>query len=600
MTTPNIYTYDWFSNRDENAVIANSSLSLGLDIDTDFSKFLYTPAQVNDFCSNTTKFTMELIKTAKVVCENKNVSVLIKKDGTESYTDGKNIVISHEPIKTNPNYKGIDLSLGLLLHELCHCRFTNFGYIVGAKNRINPLIHHIHNIIEDEVIEEMLGTIHPGYSKFIAKVKNFVVETGAQVEDIDNDPNELNVIMGMLWYAIRFPKELSKFSQKNLEKFAEPMEKIYQILKDGKVFEINVAEGPTQRNLDAAFKIYDVIRTYIVDEENNSNEKFLQMIADSATNSPVLTLEIGSSESESSNPNEYDKTMMNVVKEALDEMNNEKENKGSWNGFGGESSSIGARTPQSGDRKLYVQIVSETRDLIQYVRSMVVCNSTKDVLNINRFRRNGQLDTSKLAEAMQNINTVYNQRNFKKVQKSGAKYTFVLMLDESGSMNRNHTHRFASKLATIFTEALYGYDEIDFRVYGHGDNVIKYIGGNASDKSVVCNRQLQFNQNESISYKTIIEDVRSTTSLPIVAVNITDSKYLSTPAAISQVFNQFDRITFGLISLDDTADDRIKAANDEIYGPDNWMISNNRSPIGVKEIVTKIANIIKINYDKNK
>ena len=195
----------------------------------------------------------------------------------------------------------------------------------------------------------------------------------------------------------------------------------------------------------------------------------------------------------------------------------------------------------------------------------------------------------------------------KKSESPDPKYAFVLSIDESGSMGPKSSYEYsprniATKLACIFYEAMKDYDGIDLYIYGHGENIVKYVTPKDKNPYKLGNRRCQGMQNDAKSYDTILKYVRLHTNKKIFFLNITDSLYLSNEESLIKTISKWkDRnVSFGLLSINSFEKNKTKydTINDRMYG-DNWVsIPNSKS--GMKEALIRFSNIVRKNYDKLK
>jgi uncharacterized protein YegL len=78
--------------------------------------------------------------------------------GTEAATNGDTIFLPALPLDSPPEM--VALARGFLDHESAHIRDTNMEQL--KKAHLNPLEHHLWNIIEDWRVEKVLGDHYPG------------------------------------------------------------------------------------------------------------------------------------------------------------------------------------------------------------------------------------------------------------------------------------------------------------------------------------------------------------------------------------------------------------------------------------------------------
>jgi hypothetical protein len=130
--------------------------------------------------SNNHRFDLlELASTQRAITNyvkiltNKEIPVNFVQNNGDSFTDGKEIVIT-----SHITPKNVDEVVGLALHEASHCIFTNFktlkylGNIILNNNRYKHLFPNkdhvllITNFIEDRRIDEFVYNSAPGYKGY--------------------------------------------------------------------------------------------------------------------------------------------------------------------------------------------------------------------------------------------------------------------------------------------------------------------------------------------------------------------------------------------------------------------------------------------------
>ena len=248
------------------------------------------------------------------------------------------------------------------------------------------------------------------------------------------------------------------------------------------------------------------------------------------------------------------------------------------------------------------QIEADASKFSKIIRNISVNNvATKAVTVVNRFLRNGNLDSRLLASAIQGVPTVYQQRICKNVKKNEPKFAIVLTLDESGSINELQRRIFVT-YCTAFMKAFEKDANIEVYVYGHADYLRCYYSKKKKDLDLLYSNYSECGQCESVSYREIINDVKSQTNLPIVMVNFTDSGYCDSSLNISQLVNEFkNKVSFNtLIFSDNYYVEKIKKINNDIYGEGHYLINttnlNRRTSNINKEFLMDVVKLINSNY----
>ena len=133
------------------------------------SKFIYKEMEIETYKTSAELMSQALLYVSNQVTEN-SAQLVVKKNSDDSYTDGKHIVVGMNPMNEYSNaYDGMDIEMGLACHEACHCAFTDFKNYDLEKVKY-PIAHWLHNVYEDECIEEMLGVRKPQWMYFLNHV----------------------------------------------------------------------------------------------------------------------------------------------------------------------------------------------------------------------------------------------------------------------------------------------------------------------------------------------------------------------------------------------------------------------------------------------
>ena len=138
-----------------------------------------------------------LLYVSNQVTEN-SAQLVAKKNSDSSYTDGKHIVVGMNPMKEHKDaYDGMDIEMGLACHEACHCAFTDFKNY-DLKMVKYPIAHWLHNVYEDECIEEMLGIKKPQWMYFLNHVLSHYFSEDKFINSIKKNMILLKVGRGLI------------------------------------------------------------------------------------------------------------------------------------------------------------------------------------------------------------------------------------------------------------------------------------------------------------------------------------------------------------------------------------------------------------------
>lgn len=617
----NIYNSDWFGRNSDFTRQGQDRLFWESDNEA-YSSFLYpgTQEQIKLMVSDDAKMTSELQKLVKRFALAASIKASCKSPG--SYTNGKQIVISSNIEDITPKKK-LDVMIGLALHEISHCLYTEFN---ALKNK-NDIQKALINIIEDELIETQLGMTYPGYANFFKAVKYHMFDKLGHENLLKKANSELEQIMTLFLYIVRYPKYVCEVDKKIMKTYEELFTKIKNILDSHGCLSENIVGKVTGNNVGAATDIYELLKEYIDEnQENQSGENGEGESSEGDESSEGEGSEGDeSSEGKSSEKSsksksfadqerEFSSSEINEAIKKIQESCDASANPPIDNNIRTEVEAM-LRTEQSTQKPARLwrnnghasslnkkQIESEASKFSKIIRNISVNNvATKAVTVVNRFLRNGNLDSRLLASAIQGVPTVYQQRICKNVKKNEPKFAIVLTLDESGSINELQRRIFVT-YCTAFMKAFEKDTNIEVYVYGHADYLRCYYSKKKKDLDLLYSNYSECGQCESVSYREIINDVKRQTNLPIVMVNFTDSGYCDSSLNISQLVNEFkNKVSFNtLIFSDNYYVEKIKNINNDIYGEGHYLINTTnlkqRTSNINKDFLMSVVNLINSNY----
>ena len=632
----NIYNSDWFGRNSDFTRQGQDRLFWESDNEA-YSSFLYpgTQEQIKLMVSDDAKMTSELQKLVKRFALAASIKSSCKSSG--SYTNGKQIVISSNIEDITPKKK-LDVMIGLALHEISHCLYTEFS---ALKNK-NDIQKALINIIEDELIETQLGMTYPGYANFFKAVKYHMFDKLGHENLLKKANSELEQIMTLFLYIVRYPKYVCEVDKKIMKTYEELFTKIKNILDSHGCLSENIVGKVTKNSVGAAYDIYELLKKYIdKNQDNQSGDNENGDESSEAEGSEADESSEGSegdesseaegsegdesSEGESSEKSSKPKSFADQEREFSSSEINEAIKKIQERCDAGTNPPIDnnirteveamLRTEQSNQKTARLwrtngrasslnkkQIETEASKFSKIIRNISVNNvATKAVTVVNRFLRNGNLDSRLLASAIQGVPTVYQQRICKNVKKNEPKFAIVLTLDESGSINELQRRIFVT-YCTAFMKAFKKDTNIEVYVYGHADYLRCYYSKKKKDLDLLYSNYSECGQCESVSYREIINDVKSQTNLPIVMVNFTDSGYCDSSLNISQLVNEFkNKVSFNtLIFSDNYYVEKIKNINNDIYGEGHYLINTTnlkqRTSNINKDFLMRVVNLINSNY----
>ena len=402
-------------------------------------------------------------------------------------TDSKVVYLSTTVFDDEDLSEGqkIDTFMGLAIHEGCHLKWTDFTQMASEPNAI---IRNLINILEDERIERLCGDEMPGYANYLKATKYYMFDLFLQRkvqegkgETLSEPARLLNAILSI----IRYPKILN---QDDLQEFADYLYEVREIVKD---------YPSTPAEVTAAVKaIYDVIRRFF---ENQSEKEKKGQGGESTKESEDNKSESKSASggegtgSQSSGLSEEDledlkKKVQKALSELEKEMGDMKELTSGAAGteplseddmadcvkkdcnqlagicenqvsLGETSSSVLYRAPE--DKETYDESLRRVRKYIPAIAKTLRGHCSEYAVTYHGMR-SGLLDTGKLAEAYQGVQTVYVREG----RVRSDRMAVCVLIDESGSMYGEKIQA-ARDLAVLLNEAIQSIPAIDLYIYGH-------------------------------------------------------------------------------------------------------------------------------------
>ena len=639
---PEIFKSDWFDGRTIEAISADDSKRIGWDTGlTNYSEFLFNESYLDRLLKDRELIKEELYKILEAMEVNAGLG-FSKKAGT-AYTDGQKIAIDTKFIPTRNSavkkiYSKFDILIGLLIHEACHCKYTDFEYCKKNRNLLNEIIHSIHNILEDECIERNIGLKFPGYSNFIKSVKLELFDHQMQKKDLTWNIDDLQDIFNLLLITVRYPEKLKIVPKEILEQHEELFEKIRNILDLKGILARKENMNCTRDTISAAIAIYNLLN---IDEKQNSgkgSETEGSCSGNGSSESKNESEETASGKGTSSNKKSgkpslkdaidalekslmdgTDRENIDSASEAINERQEMEINKeltyddtegtGQFGWGGGYGCNDNIKEWKTSSVQTYNKLYGDIKQFIKDFQKIIVPTGSDDQYKKIDFQRSGQLDPNQIVTALQGGRFV-NTKLQKSVIKNKPKYALVLNMDESSSMFGNYMghniriskkspYGIASRLAVLFYEAMKDYKDLDIYIYGHGDNINRYIFPHRNtDKYVLGQRQLQGGQDDAKSIRAILTEVREHTKLPVIMVNITDSLYLSGIDNMTKVAEEFGDVAITLMCVSQVSKKYLTPehiqTNDTIYGPGNWVTIDDNTDL--KKIALRMAKIFRDKY----
>lgn len=474
----------------------------------------------------------------------RNIRIQLNVDAETSCTDGKTVIVStkvYDDNKIDNNVK-LDVFLGTTIHEFSHILYTDMAEI--RKNRPNKFLFNLFNTIEDERIEYNTTQNYPGYANFIGQAKYYYFDLLYKKAEKQDDL--MDVLQNIL-YIVRYP---ARVDTKVIYRHQVLFDKIKKVLCD---FGNNSKEA-----YDKAKKIYKLLLDYFKfpppppeeqqegDEEQDQSDSS-EGQSDSGEgqegsdgSSPKSGSDEGSAGKKKQEPiKAYTQEEIKQAAEKLAEQMrrlitsntslNSNEIKDEW-----DSKEIADECKQIKDDVFIVKQEDYERrykadfDTVkQHINGLVNTFSKFFVEQEYRLTgmRRGVLDTNKLAEAYQAVETVYSN----KFKRTTPGLDVCVLIDESGSMSGTNIAS-ARKCAILLNEVFLRLKQCDFYVYGHtadnrhmGEVTINVYRDHWNRNRYALGKVESYSNNkDSVAIEETYKMVRKQTSKPLLMFVISD------------------------------------------------------------------------------
>jgi Mg-chelatase subunit ChlD len=487
-------------------------------------------------------------------------------DAKTSYTDGKNIWISHVPLqdKSLIPLKRIDIAAGLGIHEMCHIRYTDFEYshMIVSSRKPHKLVKYLENTLEDERIERLCTDEFPGYANLLVPPKVYFFDKVAEA----TEPKDLiHIVIRELFNAVRFPERSDVDNLVNIEKEKPGLwENIIKVIQP--------YPTTTKAVWKAAFDIYELLKTTFSQDEVDSSTA-----NEDADTMSEIGGDAGSPVSSGDGDQREKAEMLAALLEAIAAGSELQELREHENGtlvllefpddITGKDCKVSYHKVTQGSVPTYKAIVNKIRPQ-KATLARLLQTETVNIKQINRGMLTGTLDTAKLAEAKQRVETVYLRRS----ESRTTKHSVVIVIDQSYSMSgalkgsSSITKIEAAKeTAILLHEAIIGQPDLNLFMYGHTadhenaapTNIYVYHEPGFDKKGVNLSQvSLKSNNRDGTALQAILKRVRQHTSEHTIVLYIADGAPYATnysgPSAnkhLKQVVDKAEKDNFTVVGI---------------------------------------------------
>jgi len=593
----NSLTKDWFKFRGKNFVFVTEQAKKSFTdrcLDETVYSSIYGGIFVREALAKALPLGRNIIVSMKL---KSNPELLVFPKG-ESYTNGKTIVVSTSCFEDSEIDTGeaLDVYIGLVIHEAGHVKYTDFNkYSACAKK--SELHKTILNVIEDEMLERLVAERRPGFGMFLEKTKKYYFETlylrklKEEMASSTKAPTELNKLLNLLLRIIRYPLYLSK---KDIEFFSKELSEIKELFK---IFPVSTAGS-----VSITEEIYKILLKYISEEvtktiskkrsgESGEGESGGSDEDDSESDSDTSESDDtdDSDEEDSGDAPDIAKDFEKLIEKSIEEGDSdetilEKVYAEAVKSFEEESkklskehsldkffesgnAEVAESIPKDIDKILKpsdsdecsvespiffhkvekdsITYMDEYRDIRKYipaVRKMLLYNDYENKYVIKRMH-NGRFDASKIVDAYQGVQDVYELQGLHKTEKMAV----CLVVDLSSSMGGSRI-KAAKKSAILLYESFLGIKSVDLYVYGHSadittrnsTDIYTFIEPGHNSKFNLGNIYAKSQNRDGVAIRAIVDRVRTFTDRKVLMFYIADgnpcaSGYSSMPHVKEEV-----------------------------------------------------------------
>lgn len=564
---------DWFGRKGKNYTFTyKGSTRLGWDtkVSGSYSSFFAPDLNKRKLLRDSYRHACDIRDIMDIP---RSIRIQLNVDAETSCTDGKTVIVStkvYDDNKIDNNVK-LDVFLGTTIHEFSHILYTDMAEI--RKNRSNKFLFNLFNTIEDERIEYNTTQNYPGYANFIGQAKYYYFDLLYKKAEKQDDL--MDVLQNIL-YIVRYP---ARVDTKVIYRHQVLFDKIKKVLCD---FGNNSKEA-----YDKAEKIYKLLLDYFKfpppppEEQQEGDEE--QDQSDSSEG------QSDSGEGQEGSDGSSDPQNSKQSSQKQDSKDNEGSDKNSKTQSspksGSDEGSAGKKKQEPIKAYTQEEIKQAAEKLAEQMRRLITSNTSlnsneikdkwdskeiadeckqikddvfivkqedyerrykadfdtvKQHINglVNTFSkffveqeyrltgmRRGVLDTNKLAEAYQAVETVYSN----KFKRTTPGLDVCVLIDESGSMSGTNIAS-ARKCAILLNEVFLRLKQCDFYVYGHtADN--RYMGEVTinvyrdhwnRNRYALGKVESYSNNKDSVAIEETYKMVRKQTSKPLLMFVISD------------------------------------------------------------------------------
>ena len=387
-------------------------------------------------------------------------------------TKAKDVVIPTDMLKDSSI--STDVFIGAALQNMAHANYRTAEEIAHDARQAKALNLQktVYGILNSERLNNLMSEDTPGYLKFVQKFKKHKYKDRPEI----NPEDKFQKALELFDRIIRYPENIT---DEELEEFKEPLEFIKKnIEKAGGI------PSDQKECVKLSKKITKVLEKYIEEPPPSDDDKK----DDSEDGEGGEGMEGGSTGSTSEDAKseadrkEKEKEREELMKKLIDSMKEDKNSdKDTFEAF---MEDIKEEEESGGkiDRKVEFIVekdssryYDESASKVDHTKASVIANLLKRKNRDYQFSlksmRSGRLDTDKLAEARQGVQTIYERMGEVKTNK----LSVTVLVDESGSMHGDKADK-AREAAIFLKETLEGVPDVELFIYGHSADMPRHGG----------------------------------------------------------------------------------------------------------------------------
>lgn len=464
------YFRDWFGRSAEDAYTSYDSSKRAINWDKGYDNYSdYFFGKRSGIKTHSLKIqdaASLLLTMSKVM----GVDVTRFKAGSTGKT--KDVVIPTDMLKDSSI--STDVFIGAALQNMAHANYRSEEEIAhdARQSKALNLQKTVYGILNSERLNNLMAEDTPGYLKFVQKFKKHKYAE----RPVINPEDKFQRALELFDRIIRYPENIT---DEELEEFKEPLEFIKKNIE-----KVGGIPSDQKECVKLSKKIAKVLEKYMEvpppsdddkDSEGESEDGGEGGMSGGSTGADPDGKSYADKDKEQKKREDFMKKLLESMKE---DKNSDKDT------FHSFMEDIKEEEESTGKIDRKVQFIVEkdspylydhTAKNVDHTKASVIANLLKRKNRDYQFSlksmRSGRLDTDKLAEAKQGVQTIYERMGEVKTNK----LCVTVLVDESGSMHGSKADK-AREAAIFLKETLEGVPDVELFIYGHSADMSRHGG----------------------------------------------------------------------------------------------------------------------------